>query len=85
MTVCAYGVFGKRSPPHSKNGLITTLFGVLAAESSSLCESGSPKSYENGACPHSTWPATAFAYGSSSSLLGLNRLPFAGSYGPCTR
>ena len=27
----------------------------------------------------------AFAYGSSSSLFGLQRRPWAGSYGPCTR
>ena len=36
-------------------------FIIAAAESSSLRESGSPKSYENTDCPHSTWPSTAFA------------------------
>jgi hypothetical protein len=39
------GVFvsGGRSTPQSKNGLITTDLGMLAAESSSLRLSGSPK------------------------------------------
>ena len=32
-----------------------------------------------------TDPVIAFAYGSSSSLLGLKRCPASGSYGPCTR
>lgn len=30
-------------------------------------------------------PSMAFAYGSSSSLFGLQRCPDGGSYGPCTR
>jgi hypothetical protein len=43
MTVSAYSWFGGRSVPQSKYGLITTDFGMLAAESSSLRLSGSPK------------------------------------------
>ena len=41
----AYSCCGGRSMPQSKNGLMTTDFGMLAAESSSLRLSlGSPKS-----------------------------------------
>ena len=56
-----YGVFGRRSPAQSKNGLTTTPFIIDAAESSSFRESGSPKSYPKTAWPHSTWPSTALA------------------------
>ena len=36
MTVLWYGVFGGRSTPQSKYGLVTTDFGMCGAESSSL-------------------------------------------------
>ena len=62
-----------------------TLFGMLAAESSVLCEPGSPKLYENSDWFQSNVPSMAFEYGSSNSLFGLQRSPLAGSYGPCTR
>ncbi len=58
---------------------------MCAAESSSLRESGSPKVYPNTDWSQSTWPSTAFAYGSSRSLFALKRFPEAGSYSPCTR
>ena len=46
---------------------------MLAAESSSLRVSGFAKSYENIAWPHWISSQVAFAYGSSSSLFGLQR------------
>ena len=76
MTVSCSGMPGVRSLLQSKNGLITTDLGMKAALSSSLRDpSGSAKRYEKTASFHSTLPSMALAYGSSSSLAGLQQLP----------
>ncbi len=79
MTVWWNGMRSGVSLAQSKNGLITTDFIAYGAESSSLNEDGSPNRYENSASFHSIRPSMAFAYGSSSSLLGLQRSPAGGS------
>ena len=85
MIVSWYGVLGDRSSDQSKYGLTTTDLGTCAAESLLLVDLGLLHRYEKQASSQSTLPSTALAYGSSSSLAGLQRWPFLGSYGPCTR
>ena len=84
-TVSLYGVRGARSSAQSKYGFVTTPFGTCGAESACSAVLGCAQLYANTDSSQSTWPSTAFAYGSSSSLAGLHRWPWAGSYGPCTR
>ena len=60
-TVRCQGVFGRRSYPQSKYGLMTTLFGTYGALSRSFFElSGSAKWYGNIASFQSHGPSTAF-------------------------
>src|SRR5579863_765719 len=85
MTVSWYGIRGGRSRFQSKYGFTTTERGTYGAESALFRRSGCPNWYENTGWPQSTAPSIALAYGSSSSLCGLQRFPSFGWYGPCTR
>src|SRR5438094_556292 len=72
----------------SKSGSTTTDFGMKGALSRSSNARSSPSApivYPKQAGSHFSSPACARAYGSSSSLLGLNRWPCSGAYGPWTR
>src|SRR5206468_2457315 len=63
-----------------------TVFGMKGALSLSLGRpSGLLKKWGKTASFHCTWPSMARAYGSSSSLAGLQRCPSAGAQGPWTR
>jgi hypothetical protein len=67
---------------------ITTDFGTPPAELSGSGRRSSlslPTLYANRSLLHLMDPVIALAYGSISSLAGLNRCPSAGSYGPSTR
>src|SRR5687767_12991046 len=85
MTLSLYGVLGNRSFVQSKNGFTTTDLGTCGALSVSLRSSGDPNLYPYSASSHARPLEMALAYGSISSLLGLQRRPRAGSCGPCTR
>ena len=85
MTDSWYSWPGGRSCPQSKNGFTTTESMVWSLESASLNWVGSPNRYEYSDSSPSTMPSIALAYGSSSSLAGLQRWPFIGSYGPWIR
>src|SRR6185312_11503492 len=85
MTVSWYGMRGGRSRFQSKYGFTTTERGTYGAESALFRRSGGPNWYENTGWPQLTRPSIALAYGSISSLCGLQRFPSAGWYGPCTR
>ena len=76
---------GRRSLPQSKYGFTTTPLAMYGAESRSDISSGLSKSYAYSDGCHSMSESTARAYGSSSSLCGLQRRPRYGSYGPYTR
>ena len=87
MTDSFSGMSGGRSLPQSKYGLCTTDLGTYGALSSSLREFSSPKVYGKHAWSQSTSPSTALAYGSRSSLAGLQRWPCPGptARGPGSR
>ena len=86
MIVSAYECRG-RAPSLQRNVSSTTrLRGTCAAESAVPGASRSPPAaYPSTSGPKRTVPASARAYGSSSSLAGLQRTPRAGSYGPVAR
>ena len=86
MIVSAYLRLARSLSFHGKGSSATTrLCGTLAAESASLGVSGSPAVYPSTSGPNVTSPVNARAYGSSRSLAGLQRMPWAGSQGPVAR
>ena len=86
MTVSAYVCRHRARPCDGDDSSATTrLRGTLAAESAVLGEPGSSAEWPYTSGPKVTVPLNARAYGSSSSLAGLQRTPRAGSYGPAAR
>ena len=72
-TVSCHGVPGGRSFPQSKYGFTTTERGTKGALSALFGFSGSAGPWPYTAGSQRTWPSIALAYGSSSSLAGLQR------------
>src|SRR5690348_11539918 len=85
ITVSEYRYLGRLSSRQLNDDSTTRLRGTYAEESRVLGASGSAGSWPSTSGPNETVPRTARAYGSRSSLAGLQRLPRAGSQGPLTR
>ena len=85
MTVSAYRYHGRLPSCQPNAGSTIRLRGTWPEESRALGESGSFTSCPNTSGPNETVPLTARAYGSSSSLAGLQRRPCDGFHGPLTR
>ena len=85
MTDSSSGTRSGRSFSQSKYGLMTTDLGMNGPLSASLRAIGSAWRWANTASSQWTSPSTALAYGSISSLAGLQRSPLPGSQAPCTR